>query len=159
MLRASSIIGALALAACASAPVRRENCDPVPTELAKLGNVYTDCGVDVPASLNRIPRLDDARLPSATRCMRATLDFVVDTAGRAITTPVLIFRSNEPRFAEAMIAALSSARFSPAIKNKRPVLQHYRWDFGISYSSGIDIMRASDRASTSRPSPAGIPQC
>ena len=145
--------------ACASAPVRRESCDPVPQELASLGTVYTDCAVDIPAEMKRAPVLDGARLPSATRCSRATLEFVVDTTGRPLPSPILVFKSNEPRFAEAVIAALPSARYSPAVKDKKRVLQYTRRDFYYTMGTSIELVRSSDRASPSRPRAMGIPEC
>ena len=108
--------------ACASRPPAP--CDPVPVELSMVNDapVFRDCAVDRKAGLPRTIR-HDYRPTRAQACGFVTTTFVVDTLGRVVQSTITVTETNDRDFADAFVAALPSARFTPARKDEHPVQQ------------------------------------
>src|SRR5688572_1530248 len=114
-------------AGCASAPGNAAPCEPV-SALKVSGAVYRECAVDTKAKQIAQPNVDMSAFSTDSRggCWTATFDVVVDTAGVPIASTATLVRANDSRYADAVKAKLTTARFYPAMKDGRRVQQLVR---------------------------------
>ena len=150
----------IASAACAAGAshARQASCALAPADSTYLvrGPVYRDCAVDRRARL----LTTDVRLefeppgPPAegTACYRAQIEFVVDSAGVPESETANIVRTNDPAFANAVLATLPRWRYQPARKNGVAVRQVVR----ENQSMAIQVVRV--RAGDI-PRPGRAPPC
>ncbi len=84
-------------------------------------------------------------------CIRAVFDVVVDARGVPIASTAKLVRTNDQGFATAMLAALPSLRYEPAMKDGQPVAQLVQFEpvmvmiRSSSRPTGSDARRASNR--------------
>lgn len=80
-------------------------------------------------------------------CGRAVIEFVVDSAGVPLVSTAREVVSNDKRFTQAMIRELAAARYSPAMRDKRPVAQLATWAQGYQYQPSTlgSIQRAPSK--------------
>ena len=64
-------------------------------------------------------------------------EYVVDIAGRVDTTTIRVMRSDHPRFAESVRAALAEARFRPATRGGKAVRQLVAQRFRFKQAQGL----------------------
>jgi hypothetical protein len=122
----------LAIAAPAAAQKNSKRCliDPPDSSLLRRGPVYRDCEVDRPAKVLTAmrpdfqPQSDGSR---ASRCFSAELEFVVDTLGWAEPTTVRRVSGNSQPLAEAMVNAIATLRYEPAMNESHLVRQLVRY--------------------------------
>lgn len=105
------------------AEARRDDCSlrAQDTVFVVRGMVYRDCAVDVKARL--LTRITPDYAASPGGCASASLEFVVDTLGRADPATARIVRSNNPLFAESVMRTVSQLRFDPATRDGAKVQQ------------------------------------
>ena len=121
---------ALATPAAAQKPVKRCLIDPPDSSLLRRGPVLRDCEVDRPAKVltqmhpDFQPQSDGSR---ASRCYSAELEFVVDTLGWAEPATVKKVSGNSQPLAEAMVNALTTLRYEPAMNENHLVRQLVRY--------------------------------
>lgn len=60
-------------------------------------------------------------------CVFAEIDIVIDTTGLPMRSSAKVARTNDPRYADIAMAALSATTFYPAKKDDRPVRQVFRY--------------------------------
>lgn len=124
------------------AEVRRHDCAlrAQDTVFVVRGMVYRDCAVDVKARLVSRITPDHAAPPGG--CASATLEFVVDTIGRADPATARVVRSNDVLFAESVMRTVSQLRFDPATRDGAKVQQIVSHE-GISSSVVIRVAAGS----------------
>jgi hypothetical protein len=123
----AAVATAVTAAACASAGgAHAGSCAAIASDssFARSEPVYRDCAVDKKAQLTTTSLHPDFRPMSAhTGCYSAEVEFVVDTLGRPETGTARITKSNDPAFADAVLALVPQLRYSRALKNGTPVRQ------------------------------------
>ena len=92
------------------------------------GPVFLPCQVDRPARLDVASRQLDFRPPGGppemrTRCYTADVQLVVGRDGGVEVETARVLRSNNPGFADAVVASLPGWRFRAAMKDGQPVRQ------------------------------------
>ena len=116
---------AVALAPPAFAQSRRCSIPVVDSVYLLAGPVYRDCDVTRNAQVRHEERVITAGLPRR-ECMRAELEFVVDTTGRPeMATARIVFTDTE-EFADELMRVLRFWRFHPAEVDGIPVRQLLR---------------------------------
>ena len=149
----------VAAAACGSSAASRgrRSCELrlADSVFARSGPVYRDCAVDRKAELRTRDIRPDFR-PPATRegCHSATVEFVVDTAGRVELSTARVARSNDPAFASSLLRALPMYRYEPARLGGIPVRQ-------IATDQQAIVIRrvVAVAGSLPPPTPSGGPGC
>lgn len=102
----------------------------VPPELVPLMSVDGKV-VDVPARrLSCPPALYPMTMQETSYEGRATIEFTIDTTGRADTASIHVIASDHPAFGRSARSALEHCRFAPARIGGRPVATRAR----ITYS-------------------------
>lgn len=120
-------VGALACASAGGgAAGRKSACGlrPSDSSFAAAGPVYRDCAVDTKAqAVNPSARIDFQPARGGTNCYSAEVEFVVNATGFPETNTARVVRANDQSFGEAVLAAVRTLRYQPAIKNGQPVRQ------------------------------------
>lgn len=126
-------VGTLALLLLFATPLaaqksRRRCTGEVPdSALVSHGPVYRDCDVDKPARLRTIDLPLDYNPTTgglgSSRCLRAELQFVVDTVGRVEPATVRPGNSNDRGLENALRGSLGQLRYEPARKAGAKVRQ------------------------------------
>ena len=147
-------------AACAGATSRagQARCVLTHADSAYLASapVYRDCAVDRRARLLTTavrPEFSPSSRPAGgTACYSAQIEFVVDSAGVPELATARVVRTNNPSFADAVLATVPGWRYLPALKNGIPVRQIVR----ENQSMAVQVMqvRAGDV-----PRPGRAPRC
>jgi hypothetical protein len=123
-----ALAGALALSACASAGAKAP-CTIAPRDSVYVGRepVYEECAVDKKVKLmttDLAPEYRPTGVPSASRgCLNADVQFVVDTLGHPEMATIRVLKTNEPAYAEAVLALVPRLKYDPAMIAGRPVRQ------------------------------------
>ena len=116
---------AVALAPPAMSQSRRCSIPVVDSVYFLAGPVYRDCDVTRNARVRHEERVVTAALPRRD-CMRAELEFVVDTAGHPeMATARIVFTDTE-EFAEELMRVLRFWRYHPGEVDGIPVRQLVR---------------------------------
>jgi hypothetical protein len=117
----------LVTAACAGAKsaTRREACSLTGRDSAYLvnGPVYRPCEVDKPAIVAHTVAFSFQPTPGRTTCYSAEIEFVVDTLGSPEVRTLHVVSASDHDFADALVAAVSDWRYSPAQLDGHPVRQ------------------------------------
>ena len=113
--------------ACASAGARRNDsssCALLPSDstLAAGSPVYGECEVEQPAKL-LTPSVPIPFEAVGFGCDYAAVRVVVDSSGAPEVDRARVVRTNNRRFASAVVSALRGWRFSPAVRNGQPTRQ------------------------------------
>jgi TonB family protein len=82
---------------------------------------------------NKAPRYPDELRNSGAEG-DVLVEFVVDSAGKAIPDTFFVLRTSEPRFIQAVTTALPAMRFFPAERRGRPVAQRVTMPFSFALS-------------------------
>ena len=135
MERHQSLLAAVTLAGavgCASGGggTAAAPCAPQPADSVYQASepAFRACAVERPARLLNASREINWQPPSGstqpgTRCFVTQLEFVVDTTGIPEPGTARIVSSNEPGFAQAVLAGLPDWRYRPALRSGVPVRQ------------------------------------
>jgi hypothetical protein len=147
----------VALPACASGSRAPRACAEPHPDFLRAGEVYAECAVDQKAEIRVASRPDMSgfRPAGATACLYADIDVVVDSAGFPLRHTAKVTRTNDSRYADIVMAALSSSTFYPAKKAGRPVKQLFRYSVKAQMMSVV----VPAGSSPSRPSAALTPPC
>lgn len=122
----------LGLLACASGGSQTSStpCGALPGDSVYSGTTpaWRACAVERPARLLNPDQRIDWRPPvgtaqPGTRCYLAHVEFVVDSAGVPEPGTGRVLQSNEPTFAQAVLASLPAWRYRPALREGRPARQ------------------------------------
>ncbi|HSA56680.1 MAG TPA: hypothetical protein VLE53_13305 [Gemmatimonadaceae bacterium] len=121
----------LSALACASGGTRAAAaCESQPADSVYQGSepAWRACAVERPARLLSPGQRINWQPPggpalSGTRCFVAQLEFVVDSAGLPEPGTARVVHSNEPGFAQAVLASLPDWRYRPALRAGVPVRQ------------------------------------
>lgn len=154
-------LGALACASAGGAAAQRSACGlrPSDSSFAAAGHVYRDCGVDTKAqAVNPSARIDfQPSTRGVTNCYSAEVEFVVNAAGFPEVSTARVVRANDPSFGEAVLAAVRTWRYQPAIKNGQPVRQIV--DERRAAQTAVVVVPAGGAVPTRPPANAPRPNC
>ena len=157
-LTASATLVAFAAACGGSAATgERRSCGLRSSDsvFARSGPVYRDCAVDRKAELRTRDVTPNFRPPVAREgCYSATIEFVVDTAGRVELSTARITRSNDPAFASSLLATLPLYRYEPARLGGVPVRQ-----IATTQQAIVTRRVVAVAGSLPPPAPSGGPGC
>lgn len=124
------IPGALGVLGCASAAGRtagqQRSCglDASDSLFAAGGPVYRDCSVDAKAQpITPNARFDFLRPPGGPQCYSAQVEFVVSATGYPEMRTARVVRATDKSFGDALLTAVGTWRYRPAIKDGHPVRQ------------------------------------
>ena len=79
--------------------------------------VYTQCAVDRPVPNTATTTAIQWEGTATNSCYRATIEVVVDPAGRPLMHTARIVSTNEAGYAERILQVMGEARYRPAMKN------------------------------------------
>lgn len=124
------LLGVLACASGGSQAAASAPCAAQPGDSVYSGAepAWRSCAVERPARLLNPNQRIDWRPPGGTaqpgtRCYFAQVEFVVDSAGVPEAGTGRVLQSNEPTFAQAVLASSVGWRYRPALRNGRPTRQ------------------------------------
>jgi hypothetical protein len=120
--------------------------------------VYRDCAVDKKAEpINPSSRIDFRAPQVGNYCYSADVEFVVDQAGIPEPNTVRIVHANEQVFGQAVLDAVSSWRYRPAIKDGRPVRQIVEERRAVQ--TAVVVVRAGSGPPAGPPPRTAAPRC
>lgn len=116
----------------ASSKAGKGKCAPVDSTLRLSTPVYSACEVDREVK-PRGPHRFEFRPATGTSavCFRVILIFVVDENGSPMPETVSVVRTTDAAFAEAMVSAVPTWRYTPASKGGVPVKQLVESDHAV----------------------------
>ena len=121
--------------ACASTP-KATSCDKQTLDTPYDGMpVYHACAVDRRADPPRESYPIRFTPSGGKSCYRATVEFVIDTAGRPVLATARAVRSNDPSFYDAAVQSLAPMRYIPAMKDGKRVQQVAQRPFSMRQST------------------------
>lgn len=116
--------------------------------------VYRACEVDqeVRPRGRTNPTQWEPSVPGIKDCYMAVVGFVVDEQGIPQPQTARIIRTNDPSFAGAILDALPSWRYSPAVKDGQPVRQwlEYRNSAAVIRVAAASLSEARSKARAAR---------
>lgn len=147
------------LAAADGAPqAARERCRVADTLDALPAGVYRACEVDQEARPRgrTNPTQWEPSFPGMKDCYSALVGFVVDAQGTPQPHTAKVIRTNDPDFARAIMDALPSWRYSPAMKDGQPVPQ---WMEYRNSAAVVRVVASSPSAAAAKARAARRPRC
>lgn len=162
------VVVLVAAAACASgggkggvtAAERARNCPLLLQDsvYAAAAPVYRDCAVTTQSRV--IPNnVRPDYMPQAPfkECYSAELEFVVDVTGAAEQRTAKVAHTNDPAYAESVMALLPRLRFEPGTLDGVPVRQimTYKQTMGVRRV----VVSSNSGATSAPPSRASAPRC
>lgn len=91
---------------------------------AATGPVFRDCAVDTKAqALSSSSGIDFQPRRGGPTCYSAEVEFVVNATGYPESNTAHVVRANDQGFADAVLAAVRTWRYQPAMKDGKPVRQ------------------------------------
>jgi hypothetical protein len=130
-VRLAALAGAMLLAAaCATTGSKRADTAPctlsaADSALAEGAPLYPACAVDHKAErlpLGSHPDFRPASMGGMT-CYSADIEIVVDSMGRGEAATARVLHTTDRTFADAVMAMVPTWRFTPAMRDNRPVRQ------------------------------------
>ena len=117
-------LGACASGGASTTQAGKQKCAPVEAPFTQYGPVFPKCAVDREARIVNRPAFGDGFRPSPYQtCYRAIIDVVIDEDGDPLMESAQVVRATNTDFANAVLKALGQARYSPAMKDGKPVRQ------------------------------------
>ena len=136
----------------------RSRCGAADTVQAVPAGVYRACEVDQSARPRGriIPSHWEPSVTGVRDCYVAVVGFVVDEQGIPQAHTAKVIRTNDPRFARAIIDAMSAWRYSPAMRDGLPVAQWMEYRGGVSV---VRVVASSPSAAAAKAAMARAPRC
>src|SRR5262245_12433747 len=127
-MRLATMVAMAALVAAPRAEAQKKGCEPVSADISAFAmrQVFAKCELDKEAKAPRPPRTNPNEMyvgEMSTPCVRATIEFVVDSNGAPLVPTARIVKTNDTSYAQFVIRGLSSLKFTPARKDDKTVAQ------------------------------------
>jgi hypothetical protein len=122
----------LLMAGCASSPAGRSGppcaLEPADSAFVRGQPLYRDCSVDRPAKpvMTRVNFSPPVQPQRGTTCFSAEVQFVVGADGRPEKDTIRLVNSGADDFSNAVLAAVPSWQYTPAMRDGQPVRQVVR---------------------------------
>lgn len=164
MLRTQYLLTALVAALVTATPGRAQSadasaeCEPV-TDTLRFGTaaIYRECAVEKPAKLKK-SSMPNFQPPSGLRCVRADIEFVVDSTGEVRKGSAKVVRTTSEEYATLLLETLNKWRYDPARVGKQAVSQLVTLRDAVSFTDarGRVAYTVGGGSSAPRPTELGI---